>query len=180
MRRGNGELSPLAQMRAGKRPLKTVTWPGDDSTKVGLRIPSDYIMQQSRLDAWAYVVIEKGIKTDGKKDSAMGKRLNALLDDDVFARVLSQSLVMPDQSGATDTLMAEDVQDLRENTTAKEREILMRELAEFSNEMDPDLNSVKGAQVAELLVGEVLKKAGQRAALTDLLKGTPSSIAQRC
>ncbi len=173
MGRRNGELSPLAQMRSGKRPIRIVQWPGDPSQKVGLRIPSDFDMQQARLDAWGYVVNKKGVNPESKRGSAM-------LDDEIFARVLAASLVMPDQDAGSDVLMCDDVDDLRQHTSPKEREILIRELAEFSNEMDPDLDTEEGAKRAAKLLEEVLKKAGSRAALLDTLKGTPSSMLRNC
>jgi len=173
MKRGNGELSPLAQMRAGKRPIRVVSWPGDPDLKVGLRIPSDYDMQQARLDAWGYVVNVKKVDPETKRGASM-------LDDEIFARVLAAALVMPEGDGATDILMCDDADDLRQNTTPKEREALLRELAEFSNEMDPDLNTAEGAKRAADLIEGLEKKVGSRAALMSTLRGIPPTVLRSC
>jgi hypothetical protein len=167
-------------MRAGKRPIKVVPFPGDTEQKVGLRLPSDFDKEQARLEAYRYLA-SKGVDLGGPMDDQ--PRLGAvLLNEERLARLLASCLVTEDSAlpEAPLTMLCEGVADMRAHITDKQKDALLHELGDFMAECDPDPDTRAGALRAAEILGELEKKAGSRAALLDSLRGLSPDMLRDC
>jgi len=168
-----GGLSPLAKLTAGKRPGKVIDFPGRPGVQVGIQVPVEFDYDEARLGAWKHLK-GNGVDPDSSRAAEMYRK-------ELFARALASSLYTAEShENKIRVPLCSGVQDLKRHITPDEQKVLLRELADFTNEMDPDLDSVKGQQAAAKLLEEVLKKAGKRAALVPLLNGMPPSVVRRC
>jgi len=173
-----GEMSPLAEMRANKRPVKVVDFPGDPDQKVGILLPSDYDMQQARMGAYRALVIDQKVDITAREGEV--SRGMAMFTEETFARCLASCLVTADSAEGSVTRLCTDVEDMRKHLTAAQTQGLIVEMSSFTNEMDPNVDTPSGAEKAVQLLEVLEKKAGSRAALLDTLKGIEPSVLKLC
>jgi len=175
-----GEQSPLAAMRAGKRPVKVVDFPGDPEQKIGIRVPSDYDMEQARIGAHRYLVVNEKVDIT-KRDGEVSRGL-AMFTEETYARCLSRCLVTAESAEPDSPVvqLCHDVEDMREQLTASQTQELIRVMATFTNEMDPNVDTPSGAAKAVQLLEVLEKKAGSKAALMDTLKGIEPDVLRHC
>lgn len=164
------QISKLAQLKSGKRPVKIIDWPGTDK-KVGIRVPTEIDYEQAKLGAWE-LLASKGIDPDKRRGSI-------LYDNEVLTRVLCTALIDPD-SGPVQAPFCSDLKELKALLSSSERSMLARELADFTSETDPNLDTEEGLVAALEIVEEIQKKGQSRAAMELLLNATAPRMLRRC
>lgn len=166
MAKKNGGLSALAQLSAGRRPVRTIPFPGTDEM-VGLRLPTEADWDNARLSAMAFMA-DHGVNTGEGAGPGLYQR-------EVLTRLLASCLVYPDADDLV-TPYCNGVDDLKAGVTNSERDILTRELLDFADEQNPDLDTEDGMSSAMSLLAELEKKAVSRAAITVALRNTRPSM----
>lgn len=167
------QISKLAQLKSGARPTKIIKWPGTD-VDVALRVPTELEYERARYEAWA--VLEKSSPKGIDPDKMRG---GILYESEVISRALFAALVDP-ASGPIQAPFCASLEDLKKNSTPQERALLIRELADFTNETDPDLDTEAGIESANAIADEIEKKRLGRAAMELLLNATPPRTLRRC
>lgn len=167
------KLSKLAQLKSGKRPLKVVKWPGTD-TDVGIRVPTEAEWERARFDAWK--TLEAASPRGIDPDRARG---GVLFTREATTRALFYALIDP-ASPTVQAPFCASIEDLKAHATAEDLAILFRELADFTNEMDPDLDTEEGRIAAQELFDEIEKKRMGRADMELLLNGTRPRTLRLC
>lgn len=165
-------FSLIKRLKAGKRPVKYLDYPGVEGGRIGIRLPTEADHEAAKLAAWQFLVLDMKVDPDKVRGSAHYGR-------EVYNQLLARILFDP-ESGDLQVPICDNAQDLKANMTAEERSILIQEMADFMSEADPDLDTPEGQAAATALCQEVEKKGVTRAALTALLRDTPPAILRRC
>jgi len=164
-----GGLSALAKLKAGRRPVHRIEFPGTDQ-EVGLRLPTEADWEKARLAALKFLQAQ-GVNPDEGAGSTLYER-------DVLTRVLASCLIIPTDSNVQPPF-CDGVEDLKRHTTTSERQTLIRELLDFTSEMDPDIDTPEGILAAGQLLEELEKKAPSEAAIRHVLRATEPAMLRR-
>jgi hypothetical protein len=167
------KLSKLAQLKRGARPTKIIKWPGTD-VDVALRVPTEAEWERARFEAWQ--ALEGATKRGIDPDTTRG---GILYTREATTRALFYALVDP-ASPTVQAPFCADLADLKAHATAEDLSILYREMADFTNEMDPDIDTEEGRIAAQELFDEIEKKRMGRADMELLLNGTRPRTLRLC
>lgn len=159
-------------LKEGRRQFKTIDFPGIPEKKVALRVLSEKQIEEARIEAWAFVKDKFGLDPEALRGSLH-------YDRELWSRMLSKALLVAEGVEDLQTPFCNDVDDLKDNLTADERKALAQELADFTSEVNPNLDTEDGLAVANALVEEAKKKELSRVGLEMLLGNMPPATLRR-
>lgn len=166
------KTSALDLIKRGRNQFRTVDFPGVPDKKVALRVLTEKQLDECRVEAWNWVKENFNLDPEALRGSLH-------YDRELYSRMLAKSLLVADGVEDLQTPLATDVENLKDQLTPGERKALVQELADFTAEVDPNLDTAEGTAAAVALVEEAKKKGLSRAALELLLKDLPPAIVRR-
>ena len=165
--------SALDKIKAGRKQLKKLDFPGMEGVQVALRVLTEAELDECRIESWKWVKE----KFDLAPDSIRG---HEHYNRELWSQMLFRALIVADGAEELPTPLAVDVENLKEKLTPDERKTLIQELADFTAEVNPRLETEEGKRLVAAVVEEAKKKETTRTALELLLEDLPPVTVRRC